>query len=65
MIDSVSAASTAGLPTAMGKAVSNGQALEVALLKKGQQVDKAQAEAMLKLVDSAQVARPGGIDVRV
>lgn len=63
MINSTSTATASGLMTALMNDASSKQSLEIALLKKSQDVERAQGEAALKLIDSAQVLKSGGVDV--
>lgn len=64
MIGSVGGAGAAGLATALMKEKTAVQDVEVALIKKGQDVEKAKGESALKLIDSASgVTEPGHIDV--
>ena len=65
MVASVSGGGSSALLAAMMKDVASRQALEVAMVKKAQDVEKMQGEAVLELIDAAAtVAEPGGIDVR-
>lgn len=66
MIGSVSNGNAAtGLLSAVMKEKSNRQDLEVAVLKKGQEIQKMQGDAALKLIDSAGGASSAKVDVRV
>jgi len=53
MVGSVSGASAAGLATALMKEKTAVQGVEVSLVKKGQDIEKAKGESALKLIDSA------------
>lgn len=65
MISSVGGSNAPGLATALMREKTATQDVEVALIKKGQDIEKAQGESALKLIDSASnVAGPGHIDVR-
>jgi hypothetical protein len=63
MINSTSGTAAPGLMTALMNEATSKQSLEIALVKKTQDVEKAQGEAALKLIDSAQVVKSGGVDV--
>ncbi|MDO9049695.1 MAG: hypothetical protein Q7U66_18420 [Methylobacter sp.] len=64
MIGSVGGASAAGLATALMKEKTAVQDVEVALVKKSQDIEKAKGESALKLIDSASgVTGSGRIDV--
>lgn len=66
MIGSVSNGNAAtGLLSAVMKEKSNRQDLEFAVLKKGQEIQKMQGDAALKLIDSAGGASSAKVDVRV
>jgi len=64
MINSVGGAGAAGLATALMKEKTAVQDVEVSLVKKGQDIEKAKGESALKLIDSASgVTGAGHIDV--
>lgn len=64
MIGSVGGGSGApGLATALMKEATAKQDVEVAVIKKSQDIEKAQGEAALKLIDSASGASVGKIDL--
>ncbi len=64
MVSSVGGPSVPGLVTAQLKESAANQELEIAVIKKGQNIEKAQGEAALKLIDSSSsVASPGRIDL--
>jgi len=64
MIGSVGGAGAAGLATVLMKEKTAVQDVEVALVKKGQDIEKAKGESALKLIDSASgVTGLGHIDV--
>ncbi len=65
MVNSVSGGNTPGLMTALMKEATARQDLQVAVIKKGQDVEKMQGEAALKLINASNIAEPGKIDVRV
>ncbi|WAR45419.1 hypothetical protein [Methylomonas rapida] len=66
MIGSVSGGSASSLITALMKDGVTRQNMEVAVIKKGQDVQKMQGEAALKLINAAaNLAEPGKIDVHV
>lgn len=66
MIGSVSGGSASSLITALMKDGVTRQNMEVAVIKKGQDVQKMQGEAALKLIyAAANLAEPGKIDVHV
>ncbi len=66
MVSSISGSNAPGLMTALMKDATARQNLEVAVLKKGQDIEKMQGEATLKLIDAASnVSEPGKIDVHV
>ena len=54
MIDSTSAAGAPSLMAALMNQAVSAQNLEIAVVKKSQEIEKAQGEAALKLIDSAQ-----------
>jgi hypothetical protein len=64
MVDSISGGSTPSLLSALMADVTAKQNLEVALIKKSQDVQKMQGEAAVKLIEAASVPPQGGIDVR-
>lgn len=64
MIDSVGSAGGGLLAAAMKNATAS-QDVAIAVLKKGQDVEKANGDAALKLISSAAVTSPGRIDVHV
>lgn len=64
MIASVGGSGAPGLATALMKEATAKQGVEVSVVKKSQDIEKAQGEAALKLIDSASsVASSGRIDV--
>lgn len=63
MIGSVGGAGAPGLATALMKETTAKQDVEVAVIKKSQDIEKAQGEAALKLIDSTSGASVGGIDL--
>ena len=64
MIGSVGGAGTSGLVAALMKEKTAAQDVEVSLIKKGQDIEKAKGESALKLIDSASgVTGAGHIDV--
>jgi len=66
MVSSVGGSAAPGLITAQLKEVAANQELGIAVIKKGQDVEKAQGEAALKLIDSSSsVASSGRIDLYV
>lgn len=66
MINSISGGNAPGLMTALMKEATAKQDLEVALVKKAQDVQKMQGEAALKLIETAgSVDEAGKIDVYV
>lgn len=66
MVNSVTGGSSAGLLSAVMKGAADKQNLEVAVLKKSQDLQKMQGESALKLIDSAGAAAPSNsVDVRV
>lgn len=67
MVGSISGGNAPGLATALMKEATAKQNLEVTVIKKGQDIEKMQGEAALKLIDSAagSNSKPGGIDIRV
>jgi hypothetical protein len=66
MVGSVSGSNAPGLMTALMKEATAKQNLEVAVIKKGQDIEKMQGEAALKLINAASNAQePGKIDVHV
>ncbi len=66
MIGSISGSNAPGLATALMKDATARQNLEVAVIKKSQDIEKMQGEAALKLIETAgTVSDPGRIDVRV
>ena len=62
MINSLTSSNTQGLVTAAIKDAATKQDIGFSLLKKSQDIEKAQGEAALKLIDSAS---SGQIDVHV
>ncbi len=64
MIDSVGSAG-GGLLTAVMKNATASQDVAFAVLKKGQDVEKANGEAALTLISAAAATSPGRIDVHV
>lgn len=66
MIGSVGGSDAPGLATALMKSATTAQNVEVAIIKKGQDIERAQGEAALKLIDSASSAASSGrIDLYV
>ncbi len=66
MVSSVGGSSAPGLGAAQLKEAAANQELGIAVIKKGQDVEKAQGEAALKLIDSSSsVASSGRIDLYV
>jgi hypothetical protein len=67
MINSVGNSNASLLIAAAMKEVSTAQEIEIAVLKKGQDVDKANGESALKLIASATgvTNEGGGIDIHV
>lgn len=66
MIDSVGGAGGAGLVAAVMKEAAAKQDVEFALIKKSQDIEKANGESTLKLIASATaVSSSGRIDVHV
>lgn len=61
MIGSVGCTGAAGLATALMKEKAAVQDVEVSLVKKGQDIEKAKRESALKLVDSASGVTGGGM----
>lgn len=62
MVDSIGSGNAPGLATALMQAKTDRENLEVAIVKKGQDVEKQQGEAAVKLIEAAS---PGKIDIRV
>ncbi|MCQ8182526.1 hypothetical protein NP603_15500 [Methylomonas sp. SURF-1] len=62
MVDSVTGVNKSGLLAAVLQEASAKQNLAVAVVKKGQEVQAAQGEAALKLIDSVAVQTSGRID---
>lgn len=56
MIDLTSVAGAPGMMAALMNQAASAQNLEIAVVKKSQELEKAQGEAALKLIDSAQSA---------
>ncbi len=66
MVGSVSGGSASSLIAALMKDGATRQNMEVAVIKKGQDIEKMQGEAALKLIDAAaNLSEPGKIDVHV
>jgi hypothetical protein len=66
MVSSVGGSGSSGLTIALLKEATANQDLGIAVIKKGQDVEKAQGEAALKLIRSASgVASSGRIDLYV
>lgn len=66
MVSSVGSSNALGLATALMKEKTAMQDVAVAVIKKEQDIERAQGESALKLIDSAtHVAAPGRIDVHV
>ena len=66
MVSSVGGSGALGLTTALMKEAAANQELGIAVIKKGQDVEKAQGDAALKLISSASgVAGSGRIDLYV
>jgi hypothetical protein len=63
MIGSVGGSGAPGLATALMKEATAKQDVEVAVIKKSQDIEKAQGEAALKLIDSASSVSAGRIDL--
>lgn len=64
MVGSISGGNAPGLMAALLKETVARQNLDVAVIKKGQGVEKMQGEAALKLIDAAaNLSEPGKIDV--
>ncbi len=64
MVSSVGGSSAPALTTALLKEAAANQELGIAVIKKGQNIEKAQGEAALKLIDSSSsVPSPGRIDL--
>lgn len=64
MVSSVGGPSVPGLVTTQLKEAAANQELGIAVIKKGQDIEKAQGEAALKLIDSSSsVAISGRIDL--
>ncbi|HEY8158134.1 MAG TPA: hypothetical protein VIF10_05455 [Methylobacter sp.] len=64
MVGSVGGAGATGLATALMKEKTAVQDVEVSLVKKDQDIEKAKGESALKLIDSASVVTGSGhIDV--
>ncbi len=62
MVDSIGSGNAPGLATALMQAKTDRENMEVAIVKKGQDVEKQQGEAAVKLIEAAS---PGKIDIRV
>ena len=62
MVGSIGGANAPGLATALMQAKTDRENLEVAVIKKGQDVEKQQGEAVVKMIEAAS---PGKIDVKV
>lgn len=66
MVSSVGGSGALGLTTALLKEATANQDLGIAVIKKGQDVEKAQGQAALKLINSASsVANSGQVDLYV
>jgi hypothetical protein len=66
MIGSVDSTGAAGLATALMKEKAAVQDVEVSLVKKGQDIEKAKGGSALKLIDSAScVTEVGHVDIHV
>ncbi|TRW93009.1 hypothetical protein EKO24_013820 [Candidatus Methylobacter oryzae] len=64
MVGSVNGSDAPGLATALMKSATTAQNVDVAIIKKGQDVERAQGEAALKLIDSASgTASSGRVDL--
>lgn len=64
MISTVSGAGSSGLTTVLMREKAAVQDIEVSLVKKGQDIERAKGESALKLIDSASgVTGPGHVDV--
>jgi hypothetical protein len=64
MIGSVDGTGAAGLATALIKENAAAQDMEISLVKKGQDIEKAKGESVLKLIGSASdVTGAGHVDV--
>jgi hypothetical protein len=64
MVDSVSGGNALNLVSAALAEMTAKQNLDVALVKKAQDVQKAQGEAAVKLIEAASVPAQNSIDVR-
>ena len=62
MVNAVSGAGAPGLATALMQAKTDRENLAVAVVKKGQDIEKSTGEAALKLIDSSS---PSKIDIHV
>jgi len=62
MVDSVSG-NAPGLATSMMNKITTDEKIDVAIVKKGQDIQKAEGESMLKLIDAAAPIQPGGLNV--
>lgn len=62
MVGSIGGANAPGLATALMQAKTDRENLEVAVIKKGQDVEKQQGEAAVKMIEAAS---PGKIDIKV
>lgn len=66
MVSSVESSGSSALLAALMKETLAQQNLDVAVVKKAQEVEKMQGEAVLKLIDAAaNIVEPDRIDVRV
>jgi hypothetical protein len=64
MVSSVGGSTVPALTTALLKEAAANQELGIAVVKKGQNIERAQGEAALKLIDSSSsVASSGRIDL--
>jgi len=62
MVNSVGSGSAPGLATALMQAKTDRENLEVAVVKKGQDIEKERGEAAVKLIEATS---PGKIDIKV
>ncbi len=65
MIGSVGSSNTSVLIAAAMKEATTTQDIQIAVLKIGQNIDKANGEAVLQLIASASGTSAGGIDIHV
>jgi hypothetical protein len=62
MVDSIGNGHAPGLATALMQAKTDRENLEVAVIKKGQDIERQQGEAAVKMIEAAS---PGKIDIKV